>query len=66
MIEHWSVSGTSSPSFTWTAADTDTYEEPEFIILEDQPWVDLYEYDDYVGIMHAMMAREKGWDDEPE
>ena len=46
MIEHWSVSGTSSPSFTWTAADT--YEEPEFIILEDQPWVDLYEYDDYV------------------
>jgi len=64
------TSGTSSPSMTYTWDSTEGSQElttPEYIILEeDQPWVDLYEYDDYVGIMHAMMAREKGWDDEPE
>ena len=38
--------------------------EPFYDILEDGPWSPLYEYEDYVGIAHAILAEELGLDKE--
>jgi len=49
-------------SWTW---DTGDYPYGLGIeILEDGPWSPLYEYEDYVGLMHAVLAMELGLDEE--
>lgn len=45
------------PNMVW-----EDWEDP--VILEDGPWSPLYEYEDYEGIMHAVLATELGLDEE--
>lgn len=49
----------SSYDFSWGMNETCSEEDIEF--LEDGPWSPLYEYEDYEGIAHQIMAEELGY-----
>ena len=59
----YTTSGTDY-NITWDGTDVSCDDWPEPEILEDGPWSPLYEYEDYEGIMHAVLAMELGLDEE--
>ncbi len=61
----WKDPDVSASSTFTSAGGSMTWEDLEDpVILEDGPWSPLYEYEDYVGLMHALLADELGLDDE--
>ena len=52
-----STSGDWDCTSVWYPNDDIMYPE----ILEDGPMFDLYEYEDYVGIMHQLLAEAWGY-----
>lgn len=53
------------PFDTLTTTYSGIYTTPEesYKILEDGPWQPLYDYEDYVGIAHQILAEELGYTD---
>ena len=54
----------AGPGMSWTWVNGDDEDVHVGEILEDGPWSPLYEWEDYVGLMHAVLATELGLDEE--
>ena len=62
-VDTWTY-GSGTDWTTTTSTDFMCEGETIYEILEDGPWSPLYEYEDYVGIAHAILAEELGLDEE--